>query len=462
MSARSEFIAGIGTAPTALLTDGTVLPRHALLDAEMSRYIGMYDHVTRLPNRILFIEDFATLRGHGDKMLVLVTLADARHYNEILRALGHAFSEDFVRAGAGQLSRILGHAYNIYHVSVLSFAFVIDNDGTGAAPALAREIASAFTEAISCNDIPIKARVGIGLLPLDGDMRDPAEALRACLAAAQDSRVTEERYAFYNHRTDAAHLRAFRILSDLPEAMVRAGELSLHFQPRIEMETGFCTGAEALIRWRHPTMGLISPGEFIPLAEQTALIGPLTDWVLRSAISQTRAFVDAGRNLRVSVNASAINLSESGFDQRLLELCSASDLSPEHIEIEFTESALAGSFDTVTAQLNSLRQSGITVAIDDFGSGYSNLSYLTRIPADVLKIDQSFVRPLGEARSGDFLVRQIIEMGKGLGFTVCAEGIENEQAYALLRTLGCHEGQGYLMGRPMPPEAFDRWFRATY
>lgn len=462
MTARTAFVEGIGTAPTSLLADGTILPRHSLLDAEVARVIGLYDHVTRLPNRMQFIEDYPLLVGRGGRLLVLITLSDARHYNEILRALGHAFAEEFVRAGARQLGERIEYAYNIYHVSVLSFALVIEHPSATHVPSIAIDIAAAFEEPIVCSDIPIKSRIGIGLVPLDETMHDPTEALRAALAAAQDSRARAEGFCFYDRRTDAAHRRAFRLLTDLPAAIAAQDQLSLHFQPRINMENGLCEGAEALLRWHHPQLGPVSPGEFIPLAEQTALIGPLTDWVLGSAIATTREFVQAGKPLRISVNVSPRNLTQPGFDDLVLARCAAGEIDPANIEIEFTEGALINDFDRTTSQLSALRQHGIAVAIDDFGAGYSSLSYLTRLPADIIKIDQSFVRRLGASRGDAFLLRQIIAMAQGLGFKVCAEGIEDRAAFMLLQSLGCDEGQGYLLGRPMPAKDFDLWYRATY
>lgn len=392
-------------------------------------------------------------------MVLLVTLAEARHYNEILRALGMAFAEDFVRAGARQLRSLLPPELPIYHVSVLSFAFVIEVEHDQQVPAIAAPIAAAFAGAIDVNAIPIKTHVGVGLMPCQ-PADDASEVLRASLVAAQDSRRFDQGISFYNHQTDAAHLRAFRILADLPAALATPGQLSLAYQPRIQLSSGHCHGAEALLRWNHPELGAISPAEFVPLAEQTALISPLTDWVIDTALRQNRAFLDGGHNLRISINASPVNLSETGFDDSLLYRCDAAGLAPSNVELEFTEGTLATNSARTIAHLARIRSAGIDVALDDFGSGYSNLSYLSRIPADVLKIDQSFVRPLKTAGDDDFLLRHIISMASGLGFRVCAEGIETHHAYERLRELGADEGQGYHMARPMAPALFTDWLAA--
>lgn len=437
------------------MTSGAL--RISELDPDTRRIIGQFDHVTLLPNRQQFLSMFERMQLRAaPQLLVLVTLAEARHYNEMLRALGHAFTEEMARVAAAQLQQLLPPDTELFHVSVLSFAFVVDLPADGAAPPLVAEIAKRFAEPIRIDDIPINIHVGIGLLPLNGE-RSPAESLRAALAAGQDSRKTDEGWAWYDHQSDAAHIRAFRMLADLPAAIKANDQLNLHLQPRSVLATGRCTGAEALLRWTHPALGAIPPGEFIGLVEQTALIGPLTDWVLNGAMQHAACLKREGRPLRISINASPANLSERDFDERVLLLCRQHGLQPDDIEIEFTEGALAANIDRAVAQLERLRNAGVEVAIDDFGAGFSNLSYLTSIPADVLKIDQSFIRPLGARASDTFLVRQIIETARGLGFKVCAEGIEDQATFDMLHQLGCDEGQGYFIARPMPAEALAAW-----
>jgi len=434
---------------------------HTPLKAAERRLVERHDHVTGLPNRLRFLADFRKLRGRSGRgrILVLVTLAEAGHYNEILRALGHAFADDFVRAGLARLREIVPAEMPIYHVSVLSFAFVIAHEGPGL-PELARAIARDFGGELDIEDIPVRTRLGVGLMPLEAAAVDPAEALRAALVAAQDSRRCDDGVAYYNNRNDAAHIRAFRILADLPAALAEPGQLSLNYQPRVELATGRCYGAEALIRWKHPELGNIPPAEFIALAEQTALINPLTDWVLDHALAAARTLGDRGHPLRMSINASPLNLSELGFDDRLFWFCERHGLEPDRVEIEFTEGTLAANHERAARQLARIRQAGVRIAIDDFGTGFSNLSYLRSIPADVLKIDQSFIRPL--SGSDDFLVQQILAMAHGLGLKVCAEGIETAESYALLRTLGCDEGQGYHIARPLPEASFFQWLDGVY
>lgn len=435
-------------------------PTDRRLDPALRSLIGRYDHVTGLPNRRQFVDHLDELAQQSTPhMLMMVTLTDARHYNEILRALGIAFCESFVRAGLARIETLLDPELTVFHVSLLSFAVTLPVDDPTLVPPIADEIAAIFTGTLDIDAIPVRINAGVGLLPYN-PQTSAAESLRAVLVAAQDSRTTISRVSFYDHKTDAAHLRAFRILADLPRAMASQDQLSLHYQPRIDLQTGRCQTIEALLRWNHPELGAISPGEFVPLVEQTALINPLTDWVTQRALSQTCTFRDAGYSLRVSINASPANLSEAGFHDVLLQRCSLVGLDPNHVELEFTEGMLATNTGCAIAQLDHLRQAGVDVALDDFGSGYSNLSNLSNIPADVLKIDQSLVRPLVQPGDDDFLLRQVLAIAQGLGFRVCAEGIETPYAFARLRELGCQEGQGYLMARPMPAPQLLDWLEA--
>lgn len=462
MVARSAFVEGIGAAPTALLADGTVLPRHSLLDAEVARVIGLYDHVTRLPNRLQFIEDFRLLRGRGNRMLLLLTLVDSAQYGQILRALGPSFADDFVRAGAAQLGQLTNYEFNIYHVGTFAFAFVIDHVAALGAPDLAPALVSAFSAGIDCDGIPLRTRPGLGLVPLDETSREADEALRAALAAAQEGRGRSTGFAIYEHTTDLAHKRALRLLTDLPGALGASDQLDLFFQPRIALETGQCIGAEGLLRWRHPELGMISPGEFLPLAEQTALIKPIADWVLGKAVHAASQFAASGKDLRVSLNAPGCLVRQAEFADEIVAACARADLPPGRIEVELAESGLAGDFDLTAVRLRDLRAAGITVCIDDFGSGTVGMANIAQLPADIIKLDQSLIRPLGDARAGAFLVRQMIGLLQGLGFAVCAEGVETHDALTLLRNLGCEQAQGYLLAPPMTVGDFDLWFRSTY
>lgn len=425
--------------------------------------LGRVDHVTLLPNRAQFIDDAGRLAaestGPAESIVMLLTLAEARHFNEILRAVGHAYSEDFVRAGAARLRSVLGGGTDIYHVSVLSFAFVVGNAAGDEAERLAATLARAFDEPLSVEGIPIDTKVGVGLVRLKQGKEGAAEVLRESLAAAQDSRATPSGWSWYNRRTDQDHVRGFRMLSDLKGAIACGEGLFLNYQPRIDMQSHQLAGVEALVRWLHPAFGLVSPSEFVPLAETSALIRPLTRWVVREAVGRMAGWTREGIATRISINVSPKNIAEPDFLDFILAVTREVDVDPENIELEFTEGTLAHG-PQMAAQMAALRAAGLTLAIDDFGSGYSNMSYLASLPASVLKIDQGFIRPLDRQPRNATLIRSIIGLGHDLGYRVVGEGIETEATFEKLAGWGCDEGQGYLMSRPLGHRDFRAWYRA--
>jgi EAL domain-containing protein (putative c-di-GMP-specific phosphodiesterase class I)/GGDEF domain-containing protein len=434
------------------------MPFHPSDDAgPLRRVIGRTDHVTFRPNRLAFLDHARALPGGAP--LLLVTLADARHYNEILRALGHQFAEDFVRAGVAGLAGLLPADLPLFHVSVLSFAVIpATMDG---AEALAADIVRRFAAPLECSGLPVITKVGVGIAELDPDLHSASETLRAALSAAQHSRSLSRGWAHYDRRSDEAHQRAFGLLQDLRGALEEEGQLSLVFQPRLAMDTLRCGAAEVLLRWTHPRLGAISPAEFIPLAEATALMGPLTHWVLDAALRQEAEWRRAGRRLRLSVNVSQNNLREPDFVERLSATMHRHGSDPGSLEVELTEGAMASGDAQAVDSLAALRDAGVTLAIDDFGTGYSNMQYLTRLPAQVLKLDRSFVQPLGKDERQTRLARSIVALAHGLGYSVVAEGIETEEARELLAGWGCEEGQGYLFSRPLPPKVFAEWLEAV-
>ena len=358
--------------------------------------------------------------------------------------------------GWSDLRSVVGSHRPMWHVSVLSFCFA--GDGSAAADEiLAASIAKAFAAPIVCRDLPIATRAGVGVLEPSAEDRPAADALRAVLVAAQESRARPEGWARYSRAADEAHQRAFRLLTDLRVAVAENRGLDLHYQPRIGLASGSCDGAEALIRWTHPQFGAVSPGEFIPLAEATALIDDVTDWAIDRGLRQVAVWREGGLRLRTALNVSPVRLRHPGFVETLDAALSRHGVAAADIELEFTETAFASHEAQVEKALADIAAMGIEIAIDDFGTGYSNLTYLTRLPAQVIKIDQCFVRPLLTEERCRLLVRGITDMAHALGFRVVAEGIETSEAYDLLRSWNCDEGQGYYMSRPLPAAGFEAW-----
>lgn len=434
------------------------LTRLASANERAATQLGRIDHITGLPTRAQFMADFAGAVDDGNRSLVLVTLADGRRFNELQRALGHSYSEDFIRAGADRLEALLPPDTTLYHVSLLTFA-IFDREATQpAAPTgLVEEIVRALRPSIICNRIPIDMRAGVGIAALTPNAT-PGELLRATLTAAQDSRKGFAGWAVYDRGSDEAQLRAFRLLSDLPGALRGDGQISLHFQPRIAMQEGVCTGTEALVRWMHPEFGAVPPGEFVPLAESTALIGSLTRWVVTNGLKVAARWRESGKELRLSINVSPRNLEEPHFVDFVAAETNRHDVDPGMLELEFTEGALASNAELMLEQMARLKRLGFAIAIDDFGSGYSNMGMLGVLPAQILKIDRTLLHAIETDRRKQVLVRSIIQLAHALDYEVVAEGIETRDAFRMLCGWDCDAGQGFFMSKPLPLADFDRWY----
>ena len=350
---------------------------------------GRIDAISLLPNRHQFNAD-QVYWTRENATLVLITLADAKAFNAILRALGHARAEAFIRAGAQRLHRILGRSTKLYNVSILSFVFRLPGNVAPCRHPIIDQIIQGFRTPLLVDDVPIEAEIGIGLKASRGP--GAAEDLRAALSAAQESRSAPKRWSWYDPGSDAAHVRAFRLLTDLKTALDAEEQLHLVFQPKVSLADGSCASAEALVRWTHPDLGPVSPGEFIPLAEATALVGPLTRWVIAAAVEQSASWRREGLEMRLAVNISPKNLEEPDFVEYLTFCCAMRGVERSAIELEVTEGVNAAQGRLILDRLSALRSLGFGIAIDDFGSGYSNMSYLTKLSAQTLKIDQSLVR----------------------------------------------------------------------
>ncbi len=404
------------------------------------------DQITGLPNRQQFFADYKPMPG---AQLVMLTLAEPKHFDELMRAIGHEYAEDFTRAGALRLREAIEPDTNIYHIGNLSFAFLLPH---GAMPELLQNITDIFNKPLTCGRIPVSADIALGVA--DCQDSDASFVLRAGIAAARDCRDSGHDWARYNRKTDTAHQRGFLLLSHLNSAIQAHDQLCLHFQPKYALKTGEPTSAEALLRWRHPVFGNISPAEFVPLAETTAHIHPLTDWVLRNAVAQAGAWAAKNIRLNTAINISPRNLTRRGFANQVAKILNCYGVDPSSIELEFTEGVLVSNDVVVLEELRALRDTGIRIALDDFGTGFANFSYITHLPADIIKIDKSFIQRICTDERAAMVVRSLIELSHKLDYSVVAEGIETAKAYDLLKSWHCNEGQGFFMSPPLDAARF--------
>ena len=456
----------LGTEPRAITSQETAalkdLAAMVMAQIELQHALGRIDPVSGLPNRTQFIEDIEDLaRDHPgeQRYAILVDLIDVAQHTATLRAIGPAFTDDLVRAATQRLRRVVGPETRVYQIGTTHVGYLLPVMGEQEMMAAAARVPTELGKAAGAQETPVVIRAAIGVAPFQLGAATPQHVLRTAYSALQDAREADRGVGIYSASLDDAHRRRFQLLADFPQALAAADQLALVFQPRVDIRTGKCVGAEALLRWSHPVLGAIPPGEFVPMVEQTALADGMTEWVARTALSQLAAWRAANIDLMLSINISASNLDQQDFPARLADLAKRCDVQPDRIELELTESAILRNGENALRRMEELRSSGFGIAIDDFGTGYSSLSYLEKIPADVVKIDRSFIQGLGDQDRSCTLVSAMISLIHQLGYRVVAEGVENHTALDMLSELGCDEVQGYHIARPMTATVFERWLR---
>jgi EAL domain-containing protein (putative c-di-GMP-specific phosphodiesterase class I) len=317
-------------------------------------------------------------------------------------------------------------------------------------------LVGALEEPILVEGLPlvVEASIGIAVFPDDG--ADMDTLLRAADMAMYTAKEEKTGYAFFDGTSRQLDLARLTLVGELRRALEKR-ELVLHYQPQALLSDGTIRSVEALLRWNHPERGLIPPAEFIPLAQQTGLIRPLTLYVLGEALRQCREWEQDGLRLSVAVNVSTRNLLDVEFPEQVQELLDAWCLDAGRLELEITEDAVLTDPVRTTAILDQLAAMGVRLSIDDFGTGYSSLAYLKRLPITQIKIDRSFVMGMGTNDDDATIVRSTIDLGRNLGLEVVAEGVENESTWKELRALGCTIAQGYYLSRPVPPAELGEW-----
>jgi diguanylate cyclase (GGDEF)-like protein/PAS domain S-box-containing protein len=419
---------------------------------EKLAYLAHHDPLTSLPNRTKFREDLeqTILQVNRDGRVAVLCL-DLDHFKEINDSLGHPIGDDLLKDVASRLRTSVREGDTVARLGGDEFAIV--QAGTDLQASESSSLAERLVEtlgapyAIQGHQLNIGVSIGIAFAPNDG--RDPDQLLKnadmALYRAKEDGRGT---YRFFEPGMDA-RAQARRLLEiDLRAALTRH-EFEVHYQPIHDLKTDCITAFEALIRWKHPLRGMISPMDFIPLAEETGLITQLGDWILRKACMDAASW---SREVRVAVNLSPVQFKNSNLVKSVISALAASDLAPERLELEITETVLLQDSEATLAALHKLRSFGVKISMDDFGTGYSSLSYLRSFPFDKIKIDRSFVHELATREDSMAIVRAVTGLGKSLGISIVAEGVETNEQLGLLRTEGCTEVQGFLFSRPRPAQ----------
>jgi diguanylate cyclase (GGDEF)-like protein len=421
------------------------------------QYLATHDSLTGLPNWLLFKERLAQAvadTGRPERAIAVAVL-DLDHFSSFNHSLGHGAGDWLLSEVARRVGSVLRPGDLLARLGSDEFVILVDSLAARVdAETLTRNILAQLREPFAINgvDVTVRPSIGVSVWPDDGRRIDDLLAHAEVAMALAKDQGGEARF-FQRGMTDSMQER-LALENDLRRGLA-AGEFELSFQPVMSAKTGRIITAEVLLRWRHPLRGVIGPSSFIPLAEESGLMIPLGEWVIRETCRQARAWqLGDGPQIRLAVNLSATQFRHQNLVEVVRSALAAEDLDARCLEVELTESAVMTNPEESVGVLRQLRKMGVTVAVDDFGTGYSSLSYLRRFPIDKLKIDRSFVRDLATSRTDESIVRAIISLAHSVGLQVVAEGVETEEQLRCVRALGCDHWQGYYCCEPQPPGVF--------
>lgn len=430
---------------------------------ERLHYHFYHDVLTGLPNREKLYLDMETGLAHrSEEQISALMVLDIDRFKEINDTLGHKTGDELLKQIGprltaemvdvqGTVARLGGDEFAIFMPRIRS-------------PHQAIIIAHRLTDALTqefdldgfCTEISVS--IGIAIAPLQAN--DHHTLMRYADIAMYHAKSQMLGYAIYSTEIDPHSQKRLTMIGELGRA-IRENQLCLYYQPKVLLDEKRCYGFEALIRWIHPELGFVPPNDFIPIAEMTSMIHPLTAWVVEKSIEQARQWYDQGLDLTIAVNLSARNLMDENIPKMVARLLDKYQLPPGRLELEITESSIMTDPARALRILDQLDKLGVLLSIDDFGTGYSSLAYLKRLPVHTLKIDNSFVRNMLEDRQDEIIVNSTVNLAHNLGLRVVAEGVENENLLASLQAMGCDEAQGYFIGRPMPIKNVNEWLVTT-
>jgi diguanylate cyclase (GGDEF)-like protein len=428
------------------------LRRHA----EETQHQALHDSLTGLPNRALFRQEVeAALAAHREGSSA-VLLMDLNRFKEVNDTLGHHNGDLLLQAVASRLRSTLRPGDVVARLGGDEFGILlVDSGDRETVNALAERINQALAAPFPVQEMTLEVGASIGIATHPEDGADVDTLIQRADVAMYVAKSTFRGHEFYSHDQDTYSPTRLALLGELRTA-IEAGQLAVAYQPKVDVGSGQIIGAEALVRWKHPRRGFVPPDDFIPVAEHTGLLRPMTLFVLESALEQCARWRAAGYELGVAVNLSVRNLLDVEMPNDVARLLSTFGLEPSVLELEITESALLADPVRTHGVLQELHRIGVGISIDDFGTGYSSLSYLRRMPVDELKIDKSFVTDMALDENAALIVRSTIDLGRNLGLRVVAEGVETREVWAQLSALGCHVAQGYFFGRAVAAPQFMR------
>lgn len=460
---------GADNAPTQILFTCQDITKTKIAEQKI-KFLAYYDRLTGLPNRFLFKEHLvkALTNCRRSGLFLAVLYIDIDNFRNINNTFGREVGDKILKEISSRLRDCLRRsdtAGNVVDNEVTArfgadeFGIILEGlKDMADAAIVARRIIDSLTKVVLVgdNEVFLNSRVGVSVYPDDGENVD--ELMKSADSALSCAKELERNsYQFYTAELNTKAFARFALETSLRRAVERQ-EFVLFYQPQISLTTGKIAGVEALIRWVHPDLGMVSPLEFIPLAEETGLIVPIGAWVLRTACAQCQAWAEAGMEIRVAINLSAGQFKDAALIDEIRKVLTETKVKPELIELEITESMLMDNVDGSIALLDKISQFGCRLSIDDFGTGYSSLNYLKRFPVDVLKVDRSFVSDLTSSEDDAMIVKAIVTLAHNLDLEVVAEGVETMSHLGYLSSLGCDLIQGYLISRPVTNKQVEEFF----
>lgn len=423
---------------------------------EEIHFLAYHDYLTQLPNRRMFDQKLEQVisdyQGRSDRFALFYL--DMDRFKLANDTLGHEIGDLLLRKIAKRLSSAAGDN-EVFRMGGDEFTIIQTNLDRKRPRALAKEILSEINRPfyIDGYEIHLTTSIGIGIFPDDESSLKKLK-MNADAALYRAKELGKNNVQFSNKTFNRESYKRFQMENDLRKALLKQ-EFVLHYQSRVDAQTGEIVGAEALIRWNHPKLGLVSPAEFIPVAEETGFINEMSEWIVEQVCKQLSDWRAKGYSLvPISINLSAKTLMKVDLVKKIMAMLADYSISPSLIEIEITEESLIKNEGTAMATIQSLRELGFVIALDDFGTGYSSIGYLKKFKVDVIKIDRSFIKDIHENNEDSAIVQSIILLAKGLGLKIVAEGVETEKQWHLLQSLKCHFIQGYLFSKPQPAEEF--------
>ena len=427
--------------------------------AEMNRHQSLHDALTGLPNRTLLHQRAQACleKSAADGSRVALMLLDLDRFKEINDTLGHNYGDLVLQAVTRRLRAAVRATDTVARLGGDEFAILCpDVRDVASAMRIADNVQTALSNSVDIGDILLDVDISMGIA-MSGEHGDDVDSLlQHADVAMYRAKERDLGICVYDEEFNDHSPTQLGLLGELRRALDR-DELVLHFQPKFALAGGGFNGAEALLRWDHPTRGMIPPGVFIPAAERTAIIRPLTLWVLNAALAQCKGWQDQGNTLKLAVNVSARNLLDPSFGDDVLDLLARWDLPASALALEVTESAIMVDPHVAEITLRRFAELGIEIAIDDFGAGYTSLGHLRTLPVQELKIDQSLVRDMATSATATIIVRGIIDLAQSLGLRTVAEGVEDSATLEQLSELGCDLAQGFYLARPMPAADLSQW-----